>query len=144
VSSATGQIDVFWRGTDSALWHDWYADGSGWAGPQWLGGKVAAPPIPGTSGSGVIDVSWRTTDESLNEARFIPGSGWVVGMAPSSTPLTSDPTPVSPGNGQMAVVAEAFDGDMWFQTSSATTPANAALTGPTGGTSPRSADLRRL
>jgi hypothetical protein len=45
VVTPNGNIDVFWRGTDNNLWHEWYVNGipASWNGPQPLtsGGKLA-------------------------------------------------------------------------------------------------------
>jgi len=39
-SERNGTIDLFWKGTNGSLWHGWYNAGSGWQGPQNLGGDV--------------------------------------------------------------------------------------------------------
>jgi hypothetical protein len=36
-----GTVDVVWTGTNAALWHAWFTTGSGWNGPQSLGGAIA-------------------------------------------------------------------------------------------------------
>jgi len=50
VSWGSGHRDVFWRGTDGQLRHRWYQGGTGWFGPESLGGRLrwsspnATPP----------------------------------------------------------------------------------------------------
>jgi Domain of unknown function (DUF1906) len=66
ISSAGGVIDVFWRGSvDDHLWHGQFTPGSGWNGPQGLGGDLATPPSAVTSSPGFTAVFWKGTDGSL-------------------------------------------------------------------------------
>jgi hypothetical protein len=66
VSSAGGVIDVFWRGSvDDHLWHGQFTPGSGWNGPQGLGGDLATPPSAVTSSPGVTAVFWKGTNGCL-------------------------------------------------------------------------------
>jgi hypothetical protein len=70
VNTSSGVLDVFWRGTDSALWHKWFTGGV-WGGPQSLGdGPLPGPPHAVGQPSGVIDVFWQGTDNGLWHAWF--------------------------------------------------------------------------
>ncbi len=127
VSSAPGVVDVFWRGTEQGLWHDWFINGSGWTGPARISGAgpVVFPPMPVSSAANYIDVLWRTLDPhsgatGLDEARYVPGSGWSVVASPSTTALTTDPSPIQASAGEIAVFARSFDGNFWFQTNTGT------------------------
>ena len=66
VSSTGGVIDVFWRGSvDDHLWHGQFTPGSGWNGPQGLGGDLATPPSAVTSSPGFTAVFWKGTNGCL-------------------------------------------------------------------------------
>jgi hypothetical protein len=95
VSSTGGVIDVFWRGSvDDHLWHGQFTPGSGWNGPQGLGGDLASPPSAVTSSPGFTAVFWKGTNGCLWAAsRGISGK-WArprnlgmarVGGAPQAT-----------------------------------------------------------
>ncbi len=70
------RYDIFGRGTDGALWHNWWT-GSGWAGWQSLGGQIA----PGTQPAAVawapnrIDVFVEGTDGQLYHIWW-DGASW--------------------------------------------------------------------
>jgi hypothetical protein len=65
ISQPGGVIDVFWRGSGDRLWHGQFTPGSGWTGPQGLGGALRSPPSPVTSSPGSTAVFWRGTDNRL-------------------------------------------------------------------------------
>lgn len=87
VSLSDGVIDVFWRGSvDDHLWHGQFTPGSGWNGPQGLGGNLGSMPSPVTSAPGQTAVFWRGTDRRLWMMRRGLDGRWVsprsLGMAP--------------------------------------------------------------
>jgi len=66
VAQPGGVIDVFWRGSaDDHLWHGQYVPGSGWYGPQGLGGDLGSDPVPVVSSPGITTVLWKGRDASL-------------------------------------------------------------------------------
>jgi hypothetical protein len=66
VAGPGGVIDVFWRGSaDDHLWHGQYVPGSGWYGPQGLGGDLGSDPVPVVSSPGTTTVLWKGRDASL-------------------------------------------------------------------------------
>ncbi len=66
VAQPDGVIDVFWRGSaDDHLWHAQYTPGSGWNGPQGLGGDLASLPVPVTSSAGFTAVFWKGANRGL-------------------------------------------------------------------------------
>ncbi|HUD38943.1 MAG TPA: glycoside hydrolase domain-containing protein [Streptosporangiaceae bacterium] len=91
VAQPGGVIDVFWRGSaDDHLWHGQYTPGSGWNGPQGLGGDLATAPAPVVSAPGVTSVFWKGTDSDLwVTSRGLDGT-WSaprsLGMAPVGGP----------------------------------------------------------
>ncbi len=66
VAQPDGAVDVFWHGSaDDHLWHGQYLPGSGWSGPQGLGGDLASVPSPVVSAAGTTTVVWKGLDKSL-------------------------------------------------------------------------------
>jgi hypothetical protein len=73
-SADTGQIDVFARGQDDALWTR-HLDGSGWREWASLGGIVTSAPAAASRGAGLVDVFARGQDNALWTRQF-DGSSW--------------------------------------------------------------------
>jgi hypothetical protein len=60
VAQPNGVIDVFWRGFGGVrLWQAQYNPGSGWTGPQNLGGTLGSAPSPVEQPSGEVQVFWK-------------------------------------------------------------------------------------
>jgi CHAP domain len=78
VVTPNGNIDVFWRGADGHLWHEWYLNGSppSWNGPAEFtnSGTLGSDPHPVATPNGNIDVFWRGTDNNLWHAWYLNGS----------------------------------------------------------------------
>jgi hypothetical protein len=62
-SWGSGRLDVFGRGADSSVVHEWFA--GSWAGPESLGGVATSDPTAVSWGPDRIDVFVRGTDDSL-------------------------------------------------------------------------------
>jgi hypothetical protein len=107
-------VDVFWRGTDSALWHTWRYNGS-WYGPQSLGGQLASDPSVVSPSPGVIDVFWKGVDGGLWH-KWFNSYGW-QGPAGLGGALATSPQAVAPGNAIVDVFWRANDGSLthaWY------------------------------
>lgn len=64
VSHASDRIDVYAKGTDSALWHlEW--TGSQWKAWESIGGVIQSPPAVASWGKDRIDVFALGTDHAL-------------------------------------------------------------------------------
>ena len=63
-SDASGELNVFWRGTDNNLWHKWFNYPS-WYGPESLGGPLNSAPAAVSWGHGRVDVFVQGTDGAL-------------------------------------------------------------------------------
>lgn len=87
VAQQDGVIDVFWHGSaDDHLWHAEFLPGSGWYGPQGLGGALGSDPVPVVSSPGTTSVLWKGKDAALwSVTRGLRGR-WSaphrIGMAP--------------------------------------------------------------
>ncbi len=112
ISWGQGNLDVFWRGTDNGLWHEWYSGGQ-WNGPQELvpAGSLASDPSPVSSDPGVLDVFWKGTDGNLWHVWY--QNGWHGPQSLGGGPLGSAPQPVSWGSGQIDVFWTGTDGNLW-------------------------------
>jgi hypothetical protein len=87
VEQPGGVIDVFWRGSaDDHLWQGQYTPGSGWNGPQGLGGSLASGPAPVASSADFTSVFWKGTNSGLWVTSRGIGGKWSaprdLGMAP--------------------------------------------------------------
>ncbi|HEU5202674.1 MAG TPA: hypothetical protein VFU17_00110 [Candidatus Limnocylindrales bacterium] len=109
-SWASGRLDVFVRGTDSALWHKWWQNG--WSGWESLGGVLTSGPAAVSWGNGRIDVFVRGTDSALWHKWYQGGwSGWES----LSGVLTSGPAVASWSNGRLDVFVRGTDAALWHK-----------------------------
>jgi hypothetical protein len=109
-SWSSGRLDVFVRGTDSALWHKWFQNG--WSGWERLGGVLTSSPAAVSWGSGRIDVFVRGTDCALWHKWYQNGwSGWesLGGV------LTSEPAVSSWSSGRLDVFVRGTDSALWHK-----------------------------
>ncbi len=67
---ANGNYDVFWTGTDGAIWHTWNS-GTTWY-HQSFGGSVSGVPAAVTDHNGGVDVLWHGTDGGLWSKQYCP------------------------------------------------------------------------
>ncbi len=104
VSQPDGVIDVFWRGSaDDHLWHGQYTPGSGWNGPQGLGGSLSSGPSPVTSTPGHTSVFWRGADRRLwTMTRGLAGR-WSPPHSLGMAPLGGSPQATAQTNGGIEV-----------------------------------------
>ena len=109
-SWAPGRLDVFVRGTDNALWHQWYENA--WSGWESLGGVITSDPAAVSWSHGRIDVFARGTDNALWHQWFDGNwSGWesLGGI------LTSGPAVCSWASGRLDVFVRGTDNALWHQ-----------------------------
>ncbi|MBM3673746.1 MAG: hypothetical protein FJW88_02155 [Actinobacteria bacterium] len=91
VSWGQGRIDVFARGTDNGLYHQWYDNG--WSGWESLGGVLASAPAVSSWAPGRLDVFARGAAGDLIHRYYDNGwSAWeslsdpgTIGSSPSAT-----------------------------------------------------------
>jgi hypothetical protein len=103
IAQSDGVIDVFWHGSvDDHLWHGQYTPGSGWNGPQGLGGNLASAPSP-VAAPGCTAVFWKGTDGSLWEiSRGLTGK-WTAPRSLGMTPLGGAPQATTQPSGDIEV-----------------------------------------
>ena len=110
-SQGPGQLNVFARGNDGALWHRWYSGGT-WSGWQSLGGNITSGPGAVSWGPNRIDVVARGGDNAIWHWAW-NGLGWSVESLGGS--IVGDPEISSQGPGQLDVFARGGDGALWHK-----------------------------
>jgi lysozyme len=95
VSPSPGVIDVFWKGSGSALWVDRY--NSGWSGATPLNtGTVGGNPVVASAGQGSDTVFWRDASGDL-WADSGTSFGWSGAQQLTTTTLAADPSASATG-----------------------------------------------
>ena len=107
-SWSSGRLDVFVRGTDSALWHKWYENG--WSDWESLGGVLTSGPAAVAWDQGRIDVFARGTDSALWHKWY--ENGWSDWESLGGV-LLSGPGAVSWGPGRIDAFVEGTDAALW-------------------------------
>jgi hypothetical protein len=102
-AQSAGVVDAFFKGADGALWHDWYAPGSGWHGPVSMGGSLATQPSAVASVPGNVAVFAKSRNGRLLEASYAPGTNWSRLRRLKMGIIGSKPAAVAQANGQMDV-----------------------------------------
>ena len=109
----SGEIDVVGVGTDSQLYHAFYA--GGWSGWEPLGGGVSGGPSIISPASGMLDIYVRgVADHQLYQKSWTPGSGWGA-FAPLGGSLTSGIAATAWDSNRRDVFARGTDGGMWIR-----------------------------
>jgi len=104
VAQPGGVIDVFWRGSaDRHLWHGQFSPGSGWNGPQGLGGDLASAPSPVISSAGTTAVFWKGRDGSLWHVTRDLGGRWDAPASLGMGPLGGAPQATAQPGGAVEV-----------------------------------------
>ncbi len=111
---SSGVVNMFFRGSDGALWHDWFTPSAGWHGPASFGGSLASEPSVVSSVPQSVAVFYRGTDGNLWSAAYSPGTGWSALQNLGMGPLGSGPVAVA----QAAGVIDVFwrgtgSGQLW-------------------------------
>jgi len=77
VVNQDGRLEVFVRGTDGAIYHNWQnTPGGGWSGWASLGGFSTGDPAAAVNTDGRPEVFARGTDGSLAHSVVVPNVGW--------------------------------------------------------------------
>ncbi|MGZ4847465.1 MAG: lectin like domain-containing protein, partial [Halobacteriota archaeon] len=115
-AQSANTLDLFFRGSDNALWWK-YSDGTTWSASASLGGILTSDPAAAAPGNGLIDVFVRGTDGALWEKTTADGggswSGWntLGGQIPAGTA----PSVCSWGAGRLDLFAQGTDGQLWHK-----------------------------
>ena len=112
VSWGPNRLDIFARGTDSALWHRWW-NGSSWGGWESLGGAIQSEPRAVAWGPNRLDIFAVGNDHALWH-RWWDGSAW-RGWESLGGVLTSEPSVVSWGPNRLDVFARGTNHALWHR-----------------------------
>lgn len=129
VSQPNGTVDVFFTGTNGALYHAWYNSGSSWttAAPMAGTAPLASEPSAVTSSPGVVDVFWKGSDNNLWHVFYIPGHAWTSpAQELGDGPLGGAPKAVAQSDGSIRVFWRGNDNNLW----DASYTASGGWTGP--------------
>jgi C1A family cysteine protease len=115
-AQSANTLDLFFRGSDGALWWKHW-DGTTWSASTSLGGVLTSDPTATSPGNGVVDVFVRGSDSAIWEKTTTNGgaswSGWnsLGGQIPAGTV----PSVCSWGSGRLDVFVQGTDGQLWWQ-----------------------------
>ena len=125
-TTPSGQIIVFWQGTNGDLWQAWHTPSSvGWIEPvDWTAAwgataaRLASAPSLDTTLTGQTVVFWQGTNDHLWEAWYVPRHGWNTpvdwtAQLGDTGPLTSGPAVVRSPTGQTLVFWQGTDDHLW-------------------------------
>jgi hypothetical protein len=109
-----GRLDVFARGTDGGLWHEW-RDGGLWSRWEPLGGALPANADPGAVSwsPGRVDVFVKGSDSTLWHTWW-DGSRW-IGWESLGGVLKSGPDVASWAPGRLDVFVRGTDDGLWHR-----------------------------
>jgi kumamolisin len=106
------RLDVFVKGTDNALWHQ-FSNGGGWSGWESAGGVLASAPAAVSWGPDRLDILAVGTDSGLWHQAW-NGSAW-VGWENLGGGLDSGPCVVSWGPNRLDVFVVGTDRALWHK-----------------------------
>jgi hypothetical protein len=118
-ANADGRLEVFVRGSDSALYHMWQTDLDGsWSDFASLAGEVAGNSAVGRNADGRLEVFVRAPDSTLRHIWQDPTTGWSDWRSMGGE-LTTDPAVASNADGRLEAFARGTDNALWhtWQTS---------------------------
>ena len=113
-NNADGRLEIFARGTDGALWHQWQTAPSAgpWSGWSGLGGGIVGTPAVGQNADGRLEVFVRGTDGALwHQWQVAPNgtwSGWSFLGGGIRNPVVG-----RNADGRMEVFVRGDDGAVW-------------------------------
>lgn len=114
--NADGRLEIFARGTDNALWHQWQtAPNNGWSGWASMGGVITSDPVVAQNADGRLEVFARGTDNAVwHQWQTAPNNGW-SGWASRGGIITSNIAVARNSDGRMEIFARGTDNALWHQ-----------------------------
>ncbi len=114
--NADGRLEIFARGADNALWHQWQtAPNNGWSGWSSLGGVITSDPAVVNNADGRMEVFARGTDGAVwHRWQTAPNNGW-SGWASRGGVITSQIALSRNADGRIEIFARGTDNALWHQ-----------------------------
>ena len=114
--NADGRMEIFARGTDNALWHNWQtAPNNGWSGWGSLGGAITTDPTVINNADGRMEVFARGTDNAVwHRWQTAPSNGW-SGWASLGGVITSNIGAERNADGRMELFVRGTDNALWHK-----------------------------
>jgi len=115
--NADGRLEIFARGTDNALWHQWQtAPNNGWSGWASLGGFITSDPVVINNADGRMEVFVRGSDNAVwHRWQTAPSNGWSDGWASLGGVITSQIAAVRNADGRIEIFARGTDNAVWHR-----------------------------
>ena len=135
VRRASGELEIFVRGTDDALWTRQRRTDRSWTSWTSLGGRLSSAPAVSRRSGDELHVFVRGTDGALWTRRSASAtSGWGSWTGLGGTPAAgSAPSAVSPRSGTLELVTRATDGSVRRRTLTTSWSKESSLGGRTTG-----------
>ena len=120
VSWGPNRIDVFVRGTDNTLWHQWFDNGIWENGEPLdapLDGVITSAPAAASEAEGQLSLFVRGSDNALWFRRFAGGvwQNWESLGGPPDGVATSAPAATSWGAGRLDVFVQSSGNGLWHR-----------------------------
>lgn len=112
VGQSNGVVDVFWRGSATNLDHEWYVPGSGWHGPESMGGSLGSDPDAVSTGGGNLQVLYEGAGGGLWTSFYRAGA-WHGPQALNMGTLGGAPRAVSAQAGVVDVFWRGSNNGLW-------------------------------
>lgn len=112
VGQSNGVVDVFWRGGGTQLDHEWYVPGTGWHGPQSMGGALGSDPDAVAAGGGSLQVVYEGSGGRLWTSSY-RGGAWHDNQLLNMGTLGGAPRAVSAKSGVVDVFWRGANNGLW-------------------------------
>jgi peptidoglycan hydrolase-like protein with peptidoglycan-binding domain len=114
--NADGRLELFARGTDNAVWHQWQtAPNNGWSGWASMGGVITSDPIAARNADGRLELFARGTDNAVwHQWQTAPNNGW-SGWASLGGVITSNIAVDRNADGRLELFVRGTDNAVWHQ-----------------------------
>jgi acylphosphatase len=115
--NADGRLEIFARGTDNALWHQWQtAPNNGWSGWASLGGFITSDPVVINNADGRLEIFVRGSDNAVwHRWQTAPSNGWSAGWSSLGGIITSQIAAARNADGRMEIFARGTDNALWHR-----------------------------
>ena len=115
--NSDGRLEIFARGTDNALWHQWQtAPNNGWSGWSSLGGFITSDPVVINNADGRLEVFARGSDNAVwHRWQTAPSNGWSAGWSSLGGIITSQIAVVRNADGRIEIFARGTDKAVWHR-----------------------------